>query len=141
MPRKTRPDVRLGFACALASMRPRPDAAENVRRRSSCRAGWRRFNEAAARCRGKQVCRFRPRPTLPGFNEAAARCRGKHVGSWLVALGRVLASMRPRPDAAENVVVLAGDGLDLIGFNEAAARCRGKPIEIAAGFDPVPPLQ
>ena len=36
-----------------------------------------RFNEAAARCRGK------PAPTppaagrSPGFNEAAARCRGK----------------------------------------------------------------
>ena len=37
------------------------------------------------------------------------------------------ASMRPRPDAAENragpAAVLAAPA----GFNEAAARCRGKP--------------
>ena len=37
-----------------------------------------------------------------GFNEAAARCRGKHLQVRLQL--RVLrpASMRPRPDAAEN---------------------------------------
>ena len=37
------------------------------------------------------------------FNEAAARCRGKHpipAGGVTVRYG---ASMRPRPDAAENV--------------------------------------
>ena len=36
------------------------------------------------------------------FNEAAARCRGKHlpVSGVLRELG--YASMRPRPDAAEN---------------------------------------
>ena len=59
-------------------MRPRPDAAENVR---------------------PSTCRTR---TTAGFNEAAARCRGKHV---LVPLSHVTpagASMRPRPDAAEN---------------------------------------
>ena len=43
-----------GTISARASMRPRPDAAENVTRPSHA---WRvpppRFNEAAARCRGK----------------------------------------------------------------------------------------
>ena len=37
-----------------------------------------------------------------------------------------LASMRPRPDAAENVFRDAGDANELVSFNEAAARCRGK---------------
>ena len=37
-----------------------------------------------------------------GFNEAAARCRGKlDLGRYEEAM-RLLASMRPRPDAAEN---------------------------------------
>ena len=37
-----------------------------------------------------------------GFNEAAARCRGKP--NWEILFGqcRSSASMRPRPDAAEN---------------------------------------
>ncbi len=40
----------------------------------------------------------------------------------------ILASMRPRPDAAENPA-LPGCSLKTSGcrFNEAAARCRGKP--------------
>ena len=38
-----------------ASMRPRPDAAENPGRRRRLRRGRRRFNEAAARCRGKPL--------------------------------------------------------------------------------------
>ncbi len=45
-----------------------------------------------------------------GFNEAAARCRGK-PGEDMVAWGLwLLASMRPRPDAAENraLVSIAG---------------------------------
>ena len=60
------------------------------------------FNEAAARCRGKprfidgRVCIL-----TPGFNEAAARCRGKHAPGQAVRLVEH-ASMRPRPDAAEN---------------------------------------
>ena len=39
----------------------------------------------------------------PRFNEAAARCRGKRElrGAVLSAAGQ--ASMRPRPDAAENL--------------------------------------
>ena len=38
------------------------------------------------------------------------------------------ASMRPRPDAAENWAALPGRVTGISGFNEAAARCRGKPI-------------
>ena len=42
------------------------------------------------------------RGTIPGFNEAAARCRGKPATPRAcLALARA-ASMRPRPDAAEN---------------------------------------
>ena len=36
------------------------------------------------------------------------------------------ASMRPRPDAAENEEVSRLPAADLARFNEAAARCRGK---------------
>ena len=97
---------------AVASMRPRPDAAENG-------GSWRRrgarphacFNEAAARCRGKPGGRFdggepgapasmRPRP------DAAENVLGRP--DW--PAGRV-ASMRPRPDAAENAAVAPGTTL------------------------------
>ena len=36
------------------------------------------------------------------FNEAAARCRGKHAAKHAKARELLAASMRPRPDAAEN---------------------------------------
>ena len=46
-----------------------------------------------------------PRSARPGrFNEAAARCRGKHLPQHLDPLERLAASMRPRPDAAENLL-------------------------------------
>ena len=92
----------LGVDAGVASMRPRPDAAENARRCRPLRSHAHRFNEAAARCRGKRVAASRGRGGVGGFNEAAARCRGKRSG--------------PRPDPGA------------VGcFNEAAARCRGKP--------------
>ena len=79
MPRKT-PNLTYRI-CAPddASMRPRPDAAENP---SSLR-----------------------RSPVPGprFNEAAARCRGKPDLTRQHA-GEQAASMRPRPDAAENAM-------------------------------------
>ena len=53
MPRKTRWDAAVTLAVRAASMRPRPDAAENADRGPGSRADRRRFNEAAARCRGK----------------------------------------------------------------------------------------
>ena len=62
-----------------------------------------RFNEAAARCRGKPTSAPRLRPGRPRFNEAAARCRGKRKRSQTIPAGDQAASMRPRPDAAENV--------------------------------------
>ena len=62
---------------------------------------WPRFNEAAARCRGKptedrhadegQLASMRPRP------DAA-----ENTGEVWIVCRRVGASMRPRPDAAEN---------------------------------------
>ena len=42
---------------------------------------------------------------LQGFNEAAARCRGK-LGNAMSAITTTRnASMRPRPDAAENSTI------------------------------------
>ena len=61
-----------------ASMRPRPDAAENDQMRLG-----------------------EPRPG-GGFNEAAARCRGKLAIVHPLGDRVRCASMRPRPDAAEN---------------------------------------
>ena len=66
-----------------------------------------RFNEAAARCRGKLIQPVSPRRSVCCFNEAAARCRGKRTPP-----GR--SSARPSR------------------FNEAAARCRGKRRRTAA---------
>ena len=43
-----------------------------------------------------------PNGPLSGFNEAAARCRGKR-GGLVGRADEALASMRPRPDAAENL--------------------------------------
>ena len=54
-----------------------------------------------------------PRKTLQGQVEAIERLQG--------------ASMRPRPDAAENLVSASAQVLVGSCFNEAAARCRGKP--------------
>ena len=53
MPRKTVRNATQAYTGSVASMRPRPDAAEN---RNQPRPGAGRskcFNEAAARCRGK----------------------------------------------------------------------------------------
>ena len=139
------------LAAAGASMRPRPDAAENRGRAGDPLHPRPGFNEAAARCRGKP----RPGPWAPErrrrFNEAAARCRGKPAIPASRVFGRGAASMRPRPDAAENHGrdVLLRRAVDASmrprpdaaenrrraaaawrsdpRFNEAAARCRGKP--------------
>ena len=136
----------------IASMRPRPDAAENPRPSGVPRTTTSRFNEAAARCRGKLwtharwPCRGGPRfneaaarcrgkrcvasirgCAVCGFNEAAARCRGK-LPQLLRGRGDHPASMRPRPDAAENRGEVNPPGSRRPCFNEAAARCRGKPI-------------
>ena len=85
------------------------------------------FNEAAARCRGK-LERFHERPRSgPRFNEAAARCRGKPRpgGARVRARG---ASMRPRPDAAENYDVLG----DIMQREIASMRPRPDAAENAA---------
>ena len=60
------------------------------------------------------------------FNEAAARCRGKRASTADLSAG-LYASMRPRPDAAENAGSPAPRRPARWCFNEAAARCRGKP--------------
>ena len=102
MPRKTRVEEGLVSRGLLASMRPRPDAAENRAPQAAQVAAQQRFNEAAARCRGKpQTIRYTTEDRNACFNEAAARCRGKRLR------GGASASRAVR-------------------FNEAAARCRGK---------------
>ena len=85
-----------------ASMRPRPDAAENADPSPAprCRAAC--FNEAAARCRGKRRNPDTGHWRKTGFNEAAARCRGKQLRPGEQGGAAQVASMRPRPDAAEN---------------------------------------
>ena len=60
------------------------------------------FNEAAARCRGKPGAGPADGGGVRCFNEAAARCRGKRAPVPLDADAEQGASMRPRPDAAEN---------------------------------------
>ena len=60
MPRKTR-ERQVGVVPRpLASMRPRPDAAENGISTGGATPGWGCFNEAAARCRGKPAQAIRP---------------------------------------------------------------------------------
>ena len=85
-----------------ASMRPRPDAAENIL-----------FLIRLIRIR---IASMRPRP------DAAENAREDPNRTDPTAT----ASMRPRPDAAENQEVLAFVRQPPTGFNEAAARCRGK---------------
>ena len=105
MPRKTGFFRAARAARGTASMRPRPDAAENGETTARWNCSATRFNEAAARCRGKLGGAGTLRVTAMGFNEAAARCRGKRV-AHTTAGEMAGASMRPRPDAAENVAVL-----------------------------------
>ena len=54
----------------------------------------------------------------------AAENRGMLIA---VAAARLVASMRPRPDAAENRCGTPASRARAGRFNEAAARCRGKP--------------
>ena len=82
MPRKTNKKAHIARVLIRASMRPRPDAAENKPRECPSSCDQRCFNEAAARCRGKLALQ----PAQP-FVDAVA-------------------SMRPRPDAAENAPAL-----------------------------------
>ena len=70
---------RQRYPLRLASMRPRPDAAENTDSNRRPGLSARCFNEAAARCRGKRTPDQHPAPELDRFNEAAARCRGKRT--------------------------------------------------------------
>ena len=84
MPRKTASAAAGAPPRPLASMRPRPDAAENRAVTLGARCARSSFNEAAARCRGKHDGRGAGRRRCVGFNEAAARCRGK------LRLGRTL---------------------------------------------------
>ena len=78
MPRKTPTPLHSRSELVDASMRPRPDAAENPRY-----------------CCDRFMLLLR-------FNEAAARCRGKHALEGGGVMSVTHASMRPRPDAAEN---------------------------------------
>ena len=67
MPRKTGGHAQIGLQPIAASMRPRPDAAENsqatVRRWPVAYC----FNEAAARCRGKHEVLRKWRNSIPAL--------------------------------------------------------------------------
>ena len=103
MPRKTPPGDAATPLLEVASMRPRPDAAENLPGAPVATRPRFRFNEAAARCRGKLGAGVVVAEAVECFNEAAARCRGKRRLRHAPILDHPPASMRPRPDAAENV--------------------------------------
>ena len=111
----------------LASMRPRPDAAENEdepgRRRAGLQASMRPRPDAAENAPPRVVADAQGGPR---FNEAAARCRGKRPGPERLDADARMASMRPRPDAAENRSAGRRRRGRRRRFNEAAARCRGK---------------
>ena len=66
-----------------------------------------------------------PRRRRRGFNEAAARCRGKPRRLLVTPPGLLSASMRPRPDAAENLAV----ALRIIGAETASMRPRPDAAE------------
>ena len=87
---------------ARASMRPRPDAAENVRPDVPDRPRPDRFNEAAARCRGKLLGRGQPRPDLFAASMRPRPDAAENRPDEELPAGVHQASMRPRPDAAEN---------------------------------------
>ena len=95
---------RAGVVAPVASMRPRPDAAENPGAGVGLMDKQRRFNEAAARCRGKP--RRPARPARGGLPVASMRPRPDAAENECDAGGfhdlPPCASMRPRPDAAEN---------------------------------------
>ena len=106
----------------VASMRPRPDAAENVLHADGREMTVRGFNEAAARCRGKRtfhrrldrrpIASMRPRPDA-AENDPLAGGRRHRVAR---------ASMRPRPDAAENL-----DLVEQPGTRDLLASMRPRP--------------
>ena len=109
-----------------ASMRPRPDATENL-------------EAAEHRDGGGQRASMRPRPdateNLPrtrattGRRPASMRPRPDATENACMADSQTApatASMRPRPDATENAVAGRPAGSFPGGFNEAAARCHGK---------------
>ena len=85
-----------------ASMRPRPDAAENPVTRTGWDGSVTCFNEAAARCRGKRRHEH-GRGTI--FQRASMRPRpdaAENARRHRTDVAEGTASMRPRPDAAEN---------------------------------------
>ena len=63
-----------------ASMRPQRNAGENGRRSGSARACGRRASMRPQRNAGENAGRGCSRPASPaGFNEAPAKCRGKQA--------------------------------------------------------------
>ena len=111
MPRKTRRGGVLLPAQDDASMRPRPDATENVVRHLAeiiaLVASMRPRPDATENMERT----LKPAPDTSRFNEAAARCHGKRAQPPRRPAGSRSASMRPRPDATENAwraAILAG---------------------------------
>ena len=77
MPRKTPHEVQRGLALLVASMRPRPDAAENVQERLHPGVRYAASMRPRPDAAENTALPARSVTSAPGFNEAAARCRGK----------------------------------------------------------------
>ena len=111
---------------SAASMRPRPDAAENQldrpAREGRQHASMRPRPDAAENGADGEAIRFDPvLASMRPRPDAAENNQWPGVSGFNVA-----ASMRPRPDAAENPRSRSASSRSRSCFNEAAARCRGK---------------
>ena len=107
-------------------MRPQRNAGENPR---LFVIGFRvraRFNEAPAKCRGKQHADICVELDGNGFNEAPAKCRGKQPELMSQPKKERTASMRPQRNAGENLAGVRTRHSCAWSFNEAPAKCRGK---------------
>ena len=110
----------------VASMRPRPDATENA----GVGVSGAKHGEASMRPRPDATENARLVAPHVGARAASMRPRPDATENVVsVQLGPRLhvASMRPRPDATENPSRSRRASPRFLRFNEAAARCHGKP--------------
>ena len=140
MPRKTLTGKRIAEQVSYASMRPRPDAAENggdghqLGRRDV--ASMRPRPDAAENARQRRAEKVSYRASMRPRPDAAENAGDAGAAALVTA-----ASMRPRPDAAENVGRARWRPGTASCFNEAAARCRGKRRTVADVRPELRPLQ
>ncbi len=111
---------------ALASMRPQRNAGENKPLRTMMPKFNLCFNEAPAKCRGKQSMPGRGQgPDPSGFNEAPVKCRGKPMKAASLAPACSGFNEAPAKCRGKRVGNISFS-MTSPGFNEAPAKCRGK---------------